>query len=209
MLPESPTSPSHLRRGSIAVERGASVTAGQRLGLVGLSGNTEFPHVEFSLRFRGKPLDPFVGLGEAEGCGPGEGALWRPEVLAKLAYRRSGLLGAGFAAEVPTAYAARRGAYLGERLTPKSAALVFWVDVFGLLPGDEEHFRIIAPDGSRLTETRKRRPGRLAQRFGFVGKRRKAEAWPAGVYRGEYRLLRKVDGQVRTALSVAREVVVE
>ncbi|MGH6947191.1 MAG: M23 family metallopeptidase, partial [Kiloniellales bacterium] len=39
---------SHMRRGSVAVEVGDRVDAGDRLGLIGLSGNTEFPHLHFS-----------------------------------------------------------------------------------------------------------------------------------------------------------------
>src|SRR3546814_12280892 len=38
----------HMRRGSIAVKKGDRVQTGQALGLVGMSGLTEFPHLAFS-----------------------------------------------------------------------------------------------------------------------------------------------------------------
>ncbi len=50
----------HMRKGSIAVAKGDAVTTGQRLGLVGLSGRTEFPHIHITVRKNGKVVDPFV-----------------------------------------------------------------------------------------------------------------------------------------------------
>jgi murein DD-endopeptidase MepM/ murein hydrolase activator NlpD len=37
----------HMRKGSIAVKKGDHVTAGQRIGYVGMSGLTELPHMHF------------------------------------------------------------------------------------------------------------------------------------------------------------------
>jgi murein DD-endopeptidase MepM/ murein hydrolase activator NlpD len=50
----------HLARGSIRVKVGDRVVTGQLIGLVGLSGATEFPHLHFSLRHQGKIVDPFA-----------------------------------------------------------------------------------------------------------------------------------------------------
>ena len=50
----------HLRKGSIAVLQGQTVVAGTKLGLVGLSGDTNFPHLHFELRRnRSVVVDPF------------------------------------------------------------------------------------------------------------------------------------------------------
>ena len=46
----------HLRRGSVAVAPGDRVTAGTRLGLVGLSGLTSFPHLHFEVRRAGREI---------------------------------------------------------------------------------------------------------------------------------------------------------
>ena len=61
----------HLRRGSVAVRPGESVRRGQRLGLVGLSGWTQFPHVHLTIRRRGEVLDPMTGRPLSTGCGQG------------------------------------------------------------------------------------------------------------------------------------------
>ena len=44
----------HMRQGSVRVRKGDRVRDRQRLGTIGLSGKTEFPHLHLSVRFRGK-----------------------------------------------------------------------------------------------------------------------------------------------------------
>ena len=47
---------------AMAVKLGDTVVAGQRLGLVGLSGMTEFPHLHFEVAKGGAVVDPFLGF---------------------------------------------------------------------------------------------------------------------------------------------------
>ncbi len=51
----------HLRKGSVKVRAGARVDTGPLLGLVGLSGKTEFPHAHLTVRYKGAVIDPFTG----------------------------------------------------------------------------------------------------------------------------------------------------
>ena len=57
----------HLRKGSIIVKPGQTVTAGQPIALMGLSGNTEFTHTHFEVRHNGKPVDPYTGADMGSG----------------------------------------------------------------------------------------------------------------------------------------------
>ena len=66
----------HLRRGSIRVRVGERVERGRPLGLVGLSGRTEFPHVHLTVRRNGQVIDPFTGRLQSAGCGGEEKPLW-------------------------------------------------------------------------------------------------------------------------------------
>ena len=50
----------HLRRGSVGVTRGQAVARGDRLGVVGMSGRTQFPHLHLSVRRDGAVIDPFA-----------------------------------------------------------------------------------------------------------------------------------------------------
>ena len=197
---------SHLLRGSVAVKPGETVRAGQRLGLMGLSGNTEFPHLEFSVRHEGRPVDPFVGPGEAVGCRLGDAPLWAPAALEALGYRETGLLVAGFAPAKPDARAAQEGRYAGAVLPRDSGALVFWVEVFGVQRGDREQLRLLAPDGSVLVDKRGSVPGHKARWFSFAGKPLRGGSWPVGTYRGEYRLTRTRDGREVSVLDLRREL---
>ncbi|MBK8543526.1 MAG: M23 family metallopeptidase [Caulobacteraceae bacterium] len=71
----------HMRNGSIRVRAGDRVTAGQAVGLIGLSGRTEFTHVHMALRRNNETLDPLTGgaLGAARcGASIAAGAHWSP-----------------------------------------------------------------------------------------------------------------------------------
>ncbi|WP_315831487.1 M23 family metallopeptidase [Bradyrhizobium prioriisuperbiae] len=86
----------HMAKGSLRVKAGDDVTAGQPLGLVGLSGDTEFPHIHLTVRHNGTMVDPFAADAASEACNGGH-ALWAPAQAAALAYRGSEILNAGFA----------------------------------------------------------------------------------------------------------------
>lgn len=142
---------SHLRRGSLAVKPGDRVESGAPLGKIGLSGNTEFPHVDFTVRHEGRVIDPFVGDVASAPCGvPRTGGLWKPELHDTLAYRPSGLLGAGLAPELPKAETARDGGYGAARLSTDSPTLGVWAEIFGGREGDRMTVQVIGPDGRRL-----------------------------------------------------------
>lgn len=177
----------HMRRGSIAVRPGELVVAGQVLGVVGLSGRTEFPHLHFEVRREGRTVDPFVGVAGGEPCAAGREPLWSGPAMRELAYVPTGLLGAGLSGSPPrmVAQSARSAAIRSE-----SAAIVFWVQVYGARAGDEQELRLVGPGGRVLVERRIPVARNLAQSLVYVGVKRREKSWPAGDYTGSYRLLR-------------------
>ncbi len=109
---------SHLRRGSIVVKPGDQVAPGDILGMIGMSGRAEFPHVAFQVRHHDTRVDPFTGQGERDDpCGVGGGTLWTAEALAALTYQPTGLLSAGFSVGRPNWRAAER-ANIGSNICP-------------------------------------------------------------------------------------------
>jgi hypothetical protein len=186
---------SHLRRGSVRVRPGESVTAGQPLGLVGLSGKTEFPHLHFSVRFQGRPVDPFVGLDRSRQCGVGSEPLWDEPTLKMLGYQPTGLLQAGFASQPPTLKAVEQGQLAGIEIARDSPALLFWVELFGARAGDHGTLELYGPDGRLLANKVDDFARNKARWFSYAGSKRKQPVWPAGEYRGRYRLLREHAGQ--------------
>ncbi len=195
---------SHLRRGSVAVAVGQHVETGQTLGLIGLSGNTEFPHLNFSVRYEGQPVDPFVGLGAFTACGDPLAPLWSPAAAARLPYRATVLLKAGFAGARPDPRAARHGVY-DKPLSAGAEALVFWVDVSGVLAGDVERFRIEGPKGKTLVEREDRLAANNISWFSFAGVRRPPGGWPAGAAAASYELIRDGAPVVSVKRSIAFE----
>lgn len=176
----------HMKKGSIVVAPGQSVAAGEKLGQIGLSGNTEFPHLHFEVRHNDQPIDPFTDEEMGAGCGVSKHRLWLPD----LAYQAAGLLNIGFSTEKPAPEAARHGAYMATSPTADSAALVFWVDFFGLQAGDKIIQQLTAPDGSVVAQSDQTAAKAKALFFSFVGKKKPATGWPSGTYRGVIRLLR-------------------
>ena len=73
-----------------------TVKAGDRIGRIGLSGMTEFPHLHFTLRKDGKPVDPFAYGAPDKSCGGGK-SLWEASLQRALAYQAGSVLNKGFA----------------------------------------------------------------------------------------------------------------
>lgn len=211
---------SHLKRGSVRVTKGQRVGAGEVLGLVGLSGNTEFPHVDFVVRFNGRPIDPFDGQpmpsssagavasgsgGPPAACpaGPTDATVWQPAVAQQLRYVPTAVLIAGFASEAPERSRAQRGEY---REPPQADApmLVYYVEAFGLRRGDRERFEISGPDGRPVTSRELVVDRDLAARFAYVGRRSATGRWPAGAYAARY----AVEREGRVVAEDRRELVI-
>ena len=191
---------SHLKRGSVRVRVGQQVAAGEELGLVGLSGKTEFPHVDFVVRHHGEIVDPFAPSASAA-CGPQPRTLWRPELADELRYRPVGLLLAGWVGEEAERGKAERGDYR-DPVGPRAPVLAFFFEVFGPRVGDREVVELIAPSGRIFARRDTPMDRSVAVRFGYVGKRRGDDEWASGTYVARYRLER--DGVV--ILSATREL---
>lgn len=138
----------HLRRGSVLVRHGDSVTRGQSLGKIGLSGLAEFPHVEFNVLKDGKTLDPFTGpSGEAADCGPGPGNLWDESARAQVAYRPVDVRVLAFLSAQPDDAAVFAGVIPLTRLTAGQRPLFLTLQLIGVRAGDTLRLRVDGPDG--------------------------------------------------------------
>lgn len=175
----------HLRNGSIVVRPNTSVAAGTVLGMVGESGLASFPHVHLTVRYQNKAVDPFVGLNAGPGCRVTRQPLWQQP----LNYVPTGLIRAGFATQPPEMAAIWEGRFSETQLSKDIPAVVFWVQAFGVLQGDEELFRLIAPDGTPFVDRKQQLKSPSRVWLSYVGKRA-SQPLIAGVWRGEYRLIR-------------------
>jgi Peptidase family M23 len=174
----------HMKQGSISVKEGQTVTSGTPLGMIGLSGNTEFPHLHIAVRKDGVELDPF-DPDNALSCGePPAAALW----VTPTAYVAGGIISAGFESKVPTFDEVKNDTRAID-LRTDAPALVLWAHVFGGRANDVLVLEIISPQG-RIIAERIRIDRTQAQLFRAIGKRRNSEVWPTGDYTGLVRLMR-------------------
>lgn len=179
---------SHMLLGSIRVRVGQRINTGDVLGMVGLSGQTEFPHLDFSVSKDGKPLDPFNP--EAKPCGKSNTMLWSATAMKILRYQPTGILTSGFTTTLPQKEIAEAGGYEVKTIPADAENLVFWTELFGLHKGDRLTLELYGPDKQRIASSHAILPGNKAVWFGYSGKHRKADLWSKGIYSGMIRLER-------------------
>lgn len=187
----------HLASGSVTVTPGQQVSTGDTLGFIGLSGETEFPHLHLSVRHQGAVVDPFDPDGLITCGAPSQDTLWASPV----AFESGGLIAAGFANAVPDFDTIKAGAAGTDAMPTNTPALVLWGHAFGTLSGDEVTITITGPDGL-VHESFDTMDRNQAQMFRAAGRRTPQGGWPAGRYTGEVVIRRA--GQVidRAATSV-------
>lgn len=178
----------HMAEGSLTVVPDQDVQAGDTLGMIGLSGQTQFPHLHVSVRRNGEVVDPFAPDSTGT-CGtvPAR-SLWAqtPDIAI------GGLISIGFAADVPEFDAIKAGHAHRDTLA-RTDALVIWGNAFGSRAGDRLDLAITGPTGEVIRETvMLDRP--QAQVFRAIGKRAPQGGWDSGVYEGNVQHVR--DGAV-------------
>lgn len=137
----------HLRQGSVAVRDGENVARGQVLGQVGLSGLTEFPHLEFNVIKDGKTVDPFVGLGEAASCRLASGHLWDKAALGQVAYQPVDVRLLAFLPEAPDDAAMLQGVSPLDHVAPGRRPLFLTVQLLGTRTDDRLALKVRGPRG--------------------------------------------------------------
>lgn len=180
----------HLKRGSIRVKQGQPVSAGDVLGEVGLSGETEFPHVHVQLAdSEGNIIDPFAPDMKLSACNRGTAptTLWSDQ--SHVSYQPAGVLQMGFADKAPTMQEARAGTLDNISLSRNSSAIIVWAELFGLSAGDVLTMTITAPDGSNVVTHQQDIEANKAVYFQFAGRKRKGE-WITGEYKAHLSVVR-------------------
>jgi hypothetical protein len=191
----------HMHMGSIAVNPGQHVAAGEKLGLVGMSGSSEYPHLHMTVQHNNQVVDPFVGTdGRADGtqCGLGTEPLWNETTLQELAYTPAAIFNTGFATDKPSEEDARKGRYRATDFGRDAPILILWCEIFGVEAGDILHLRMLAPDGSTLVNYETPLKARKARWFQYVGKKRPGFSWPEGTYHAEITLTRSENGATQS-----------
>ena len=179
----------HVARGSVRVKVGDSVVAGTPLAKVGLSGNTEFAHMHFSVRHAGVIVDPFAPDVSKPAACAAQTTLWMPAALRQMPYKAGAILNAGFAGGPVTMEAVEAGGVAAP--APGSPYVVAYVRAIELELGDRVEIVLTGPGGVALASaTAPPLDHDKAQYINLVGKKRPATGWPPGVYVARIRVHR-------------------
>jgi len=191
----------HMRNHSLFAFKGDRVRRGQHLGLIGLSGRTEFPHLHFQVTNKDKDIiDPFVGLKRSKKCGVGKAPLWDAKTLKKTPYQPTAIYNIGFTQFKPDFKAIRAGLYKNKTYSTSVPALVVWAEVFRVKLGDKLIFTIIDSSGQKIHENTLPMKATKAKYVAFSGLKRKASRWPPGAYQGKVTLVRGEEKIVATTV---------
>lgn len=180
----------HMARGSVAVRSGQAVKAGEKIGRLGLSGMTEFPHLHFTVLKDDKAIDPFSYGSSEKPCGGGK-SLWKASAQRALAYQAGSVLNAGFAPGPVTMESIESGSVGQETLATHSPALVAYVRAIGLKGGDVQTLTLFGPDGKPLAQNKVPPLDHdKAQWMTFAGAKQPEGGFRLGLYRAIYRVER-------------------
>lgn len=173
----------HLMKGSIPVRTGQMIKAGDIIGKIGLSGQTEFPHLHLGVWKDGVKIDPFTSGPVTAPCDVSLATraaqgLWATPIT----YQPTALLNDGFASAPPDAAAMRDTPIALTTIAADAPALLYWVDVMNLRAGDVLKLAITAPDGSMFAEKSTPFDKAKAGYFAFIGKKNSRGKFPAGIY---------------------------
>jgi hypothetical protein len=193
----------HLRKGSVRVRPGQRLETGAAIGLVGLSGRTEFPHLELIVRDEERVVDPFAVQTDTSRTGHPDCTiaapdLWTAAAERRLSYTDGQIISSGFASAVPSLREVDNRARTVLSLSTPSPALVVYGRAINLREGDV--LRVALRDGSgqiRATGDSGPLQRSRAQQMQAAGIRRPAEGWGNGPFIGTIQVLR--DGKVHAS----------
>jgi hypothetical protein len=129
---------------SILVRTGDFVQRGQAIGQVGLSGQTEYPHLHFTVRVNNAVIDPFApSQSQPNQCGSSE-TLWDAKASTALSYRPIYVLNFGFVSAPPTMQTIEEGTLA--RASKDEELLIAYLRTVNLKAGDVQRIKLTAPD---------------------------------------------------------------
>ncbi len=195
----------HMKKGSVLVKKGEKVSRGQPIGLVGLSGRTQFPHVHFQVSKGKKIIDPFQGDIADGKCGEEVQPLWDKKAISGFDYGPS-IYMAGFAPDKPKPRAVRKGLYQDDILGRMSPKLILWADIFGLAKDDKVVVKIIDPSGEFLLDYAATINKNSARKLIYAGKPKKKKFWDSGVYTGSLTIVKNSGTEQEKTYSITRKV---
>ncbi|NKB52281.1 MAG: peptidoglycan DD-metalloendopeptidase family protein [Rhizobiaceae bacterium] len=177
----------HMARNSISVRAGDSVKRSQKVGRMGLSGATQFPHIHVSVRKDGQVIDPVTGKLPGTSCGPtnDSSSLFSPtalSILQRRGYRH--FIEDGFAGQAVNGKQVLQGNY---QEPSTMEPLVYFAKFINLKKGDFLRLSITGPEGLFARSQTKALTRSKSSFTAYVGKKNPPKS---GIYQGQVDLVR-------------------
>jgi len=179
----------HMKKDSIIVKPGQKIKRGEKIGEVGLSGFTEFPHLHFGLIHKDKVIDPFSGRNIEEPCDPKSmKALWEEKL--ELSYEPVVIMAQGFSDEIPKLKSLDKKLPSKKELQVHGNNLVAYVVLLGMRAGDDIAIKIKAPDGAVFANVAKKQDRNHARQLYFTGRKNNDDGFKPGLYSADVKVMR-------------------
>ncbi|MBV6632456.1 MAG: M23 family metallopeptidase [Alphaproteobacteria bacterium] len=195
----------HMRQGSVLVQPGQIVEAGDPIGEIGMSGLAEFPHIQLSTRLNGVHVDAATGKPlkpEDADKVPNPTPLWGDAELT--AYDPLDIVQIGFGTAALTADKALDGRAHVRAAATDPPALVVWTVIYGTQPGDRLTMTILDPVGDKFFDNEIELEEQKVRIFRFSGRRVRQPLDP-GVYTGRITIER---GEGETAFRETKQTTI-
>jgi murein DD-endopeptidase MepM/ murein hydrolase activator NlpD len=129
----------HMRKGSVAVNVGDVVNAGEQIGLVGSSGLSTDAHLHFEVRQNGAVVDTYAD----------PDTWWQPQARFSYAGNTPGVLDFGMTGHVPSIVELReRPSDLTSLVAGPGRQAFMWTNLHGIKEGDALDFYFTRPNGT-------------------------------------------------------------
>jgi hypothetical protein len=196
----------HLKQGSLRVRVGEDVPRGAVLAQVGLSGQSNYPHLHFEVIYLGTRYDPFSGRGLEDGCKGEQHSLWHEHALERLPTTLGGLLDSGFSSEALSPDQIRDGPARLLTAQPATERLFFWASAWALRAGDSDIMTLVGPNGATLALSKKSLMNNHHDWVRSIGVTTPKGGWPKGRYIGTYRAYRGEASNRELIIEVKRTI---
>lgn len=179
----------HMKQNSITVKADQKIKTGDKIGEVGLSGLTEFPHLHFGVMQDKKIIDPFTGKQNNAACVNINKSLWKKEL--HLLYQPFIIHSSGFSNSIPYLDKIEKENKSLKTLSQNSNILTYWATLWGVRKGDVITLEIKDQNGNIFANNKIIQPKTRAQQFYSIGKNIRNKRLQEGVYTGYIKIERK------------------
>ena len=192
------TSYCNLNPKTLLTEENKTVTKGQILGTIGMSGHTNWPRLSFVVSRNGMIFDPFSGRSKLEGCLPNAKPMWTAK--ANPLYEPANITNTGFT----VGHLSNNDISSGERpsatqISTETPQLSLWTMMMNVKKGDEVEMKVYTPTGGILNETSFFIDQDKIFYPTYFSTTRKKARWDPGIYIGQITLTRRVqNGKITT-----------